>query len=1055
MFSETLKQYGPLALASFLTCGICLHTAAATNPLTVTLASSTVPPGGTAQLQFFISSPIAVSSGSAIITLDPAIFDNITAADVYSATGDQIGVATIQGRQVDIEFTSQSGGIGRLPNLPVLSINVPVLATAPPGTISTPVIQPGIAQWLDIQGQQYTPTFSGAATVGGALSVRNIQPPGTLLPAGTVVQIAGTGFTRDTTVQFDGVPFTGVQFANPQELTLTLAAPTDLTGRRLTLQNLFGPPATFFCTLHGAFTQRPASGPLANIQPILPTQLYSGAYAGNFVFSTQGVALQNPSAHSVNVSFEAVSIVNNAQTATQTSITLSSGESYFRSGAELGGAARLNTSLAILPDSPIRMALVSPYSGPSSFTFPTGTPSPTTQLAVVLNGSVDSSASPLIWNWTPGGAIPQPIVLGVTNLVPAPFSVSTSTHSGGSWLSVSPSQGNATCVRVFGATTCSDPSIATVSVNPVKLTPGTYNGTVTFLPQGLNPQPTNLPVILNVLAKPTLFADGSSVQINVSLGNSPFNNQPIHVTSSADPVAFTISSSTLSGQNWLSVTPSQGQTPADLSISISPSAFNAPLNDTGTVTIDGPNNSLAVQVSANILPAGGGSLPASVPNMLEFVAQTGQPAPVAQTFAVPASFGTFTVSPQTASGGNWLSVSVSNDGAAQGIVGVDPTRLQAGTYQGSVSVIASGTAESLKVPVTLHVYDTLPPLTITPTSVSLSAVQGGAANNVALQVSTGDIVLPISLSISTTDGANWLNASIRQPGYGESGGTDGLVPATFPGTISISANVTSLAPGAYSGTVTATAPSGTLAIPVSLVVLANLPPPAPTGTIPLVTAVLNAASFAPGGLSPGEIITLFGQNFGPAIPAVVTVSNGKVSTMNSNVQVLFDGVPAPLLYVSPTQINTVVPYEVNGALTNVSVLYNGTSIPAGGYSLVSAAPAIFAVVNQDGTVNSAANPAPRGSTIQIYATGEGVTQPAGVTGGVTGGTIKTPVDPVTLTLGGVSTAVTYAASAPGQINGLFQVNAVVPQSLTSNSTLPIVLTIGSAQSPAGATVAVK
>jgi hypothetical protein len=246
MSQKALKLCG----ISALVCGTCLHTAvAATNPLRVTLANSTAPPGGTAQLQFFISSPIAVTSGSAIVALDPAIFGNVTAADVYSATGDQIGAATIQGRQVDIEFTSQSGGIGRLPNLPVLSINVPVLATAPPGTISTPLIQAGTAQWLDIQGQQYAPTFSDAVTVGGDLSIQSIQPLGTLLPAGTVVQVAGTGFTRDTTVQLDGVPFTGVQVVSPQELRVTLAAPADLTARRLTLQNASGPPATFFCTL--------------------------------------------------------------------------------------------------------------------------------------------------------------------------------------------------------------------------------------------------------------------------------------------------------------------------------------------------------------------------------------------------------------------------------------------------------------------------------------------------------------------------------------------------------------------------------------------------------------------------------------------------------------------------------------------------------------------------------------------------------------------------------------------------------------------------------------
>ena len=79
-----------------------------------TFASTAVPPGGTAQLQLFLAAPKALVSGGAVITLDATVFDNITAADVYSATGDQVGTANITGRTVDVEFTSPTGGVGRV-----------------------------------------------------------------------------------------------------------------------------------------------------------------------------------------------------------------------------------------------------------------------------------------------------------------------------------------------------------------------------------------------------------------------------------------------------------------------------------------------------------------------------------------------------------------------------------------------------------------------------------------------------------------------------------------------------------------------------------------------------------------------------------------------------------------------------------------------------------------------------------------------------------------------------------------------------------------------------
>ena len=133
--------------------------------------------------------------------------------------------------------------------------------------------------------------------------------------------------------------------------------------------------------------------------------------------------------------------------------------------------------------------------------------------------------------------------------------------------------------------------------------------------------------------------------------------------------------------------------------------------------------------------------------------------------------------------------------------------------------------------------------------------------------------------------------------------------------------------------------------------------------------------------------------------------------------------------------------------------------------VVASAPAIFtvdatgagqgAVVNQDGTINSPANPAVRGSVVSIYATGEGQTLPAGVTGSVTQSITRTPALPVTVTIGGAPATVQYAGSAPGEIAGLMQVNAVVPAGAPAGAAVAVSVSVGGVASQAGVTLAVE
>ncbi|HTX35486.1 MAG TPA: hypothetical protein VME43_10700 [Bryobacteraceae bacterium] len=105
-------------------------------------------------------------------------------------------------------------------------------------------------------------------------------------------------------------------------------------------------------------------------------------------------------------------------------------------------------------------------------------------------------------------------------------------------------------------------------------------------------------------------------------------------------------------------------------------------------------------------------------------------------------------------------------------------------------------------------------------------------------------------------------------------------------------------------------------------------------------------------------------------------------------------------------------------------------------------------------MNGAANPAARGPVISIDATGEGQTSPAGVTGSVTQSSGTVAVLPVAMTIGGIAAAVQFAGSAPGEVAGVLQVNAVVPQQVTPGASMPVTVTVWGVASQAGVMMAV-
>jgi uncharacterized protein (TIGR03437 family) len=236
---------------------------------------------------------------------------------------------------------------------------------------------------------------------------------------------------------------------------------------------------------------------------------------------------------------------------------------------------------------------------------------------------------------------------------------------------------------------------------------------------------------------------------------------------------------------------------------------------------------------------------------------------------------------------------------------------------------------------------------------------------------------------------------------------------------------------------------------------------------PLLRAVnvTNAASGQVGAVSPGEIIVLYGERLGPSALAGLTInSSGKVDTVSGGTRVLFDGVPAAMLYSSAGQVSAIVPYGVTGRnAVSVQLEYQGQLSPAISLPVAPSAPGIFtqdqsgrgpgAIRNQDNSVNTADNPAEAGSVIQIFGTGEGQSVPGGVDGGITPD-LRSTQQPPSATIGGTPAFIEFAGPAPFAVAGLLQVNARVPAGLTPGP-VPVAVKFGSASSQAGVTVFVK
>ncbi len=593
------------------------------------------------------------------------------------------------------------------------------------------------------------------------------------------------------------------------------------------------------------------------------------------------------------------------------------------------------------------------------------------------------------------------------------------------WLTFSPSSGNT-------------PATVVLTANPAGLIPGIYPAPL-IVTSGATT--ITVPAQLTVTGS-NLVATPSILTFNYTPG-SPLPPPATVALTTASGTGTVALSSVTTDVSWLKVTPATSA-PATLQVSISPGLLSAGTYN-GDVIIKGvgsPDTSLEIPVTITIAAA-----PAitAAPSSLSFTYAIGGTVPAAQSLSISAGNTSLNF---TATGPSWVTVVPSKGTTpATAMVTVNPIGIGPGTYSGAISVTALGATGTATVNVNLTVTGT-PQLTVTPSQLSFSAAVGGAVT--APQTLT--ISSASALGFTAAAGSTWLSVTP----------TSGTTPAT----LSVTANPSGLAAGTYTGTVNITQAG---AATVSQMIIVTFTVGNGGTSTPLITGVINAASGATGSVAPGEAISIFGTNLGPATSAsfALPAEGGTVATTLGGTQVFFDGAAVPLLYVSATQVNALVPYAVSTkANTVLTVEYNNGTSAALTLPVVASLPGLFtadasgkgegAILNQDFSINSATNPAPAGSTIQLFGTGGGVTNPASVDGALnpissTGALVTTPV---TATVGGQPAVVYYSGPAPNLISGIIQIDVTLPAG-TASGAVPVVVTIGTASSQANVTVYVQ
>jgi len=605
----------------------------------------------------------------------------------------------------------------------------------------------------------------------------------------------------------------------------------------------------------------------------------------------------------------------------------------------------------------------------------------------------------------------------------------------------------------LSASSGSTPSSLNVTVDASALSAGQYSGSITLSCTG-SPSCSSIAVQVSATVTQTRLTSNNtslSFQAYQSRSNPPSQNVLIATTDS-NQLGFTVSGA----PPWLQVSPLTG-TASGSPLAISVTAVTSQLGpgtNTGSFVITPANNTPAVgvNVSAVLSPftiSVSPNPPAAVninPGKTQTIAFA-----ISTVDNAQADIGIATSTNNNS--GNWLTAPSSASAPGRVNVTVDATSLGVGAYSGSVTFSCnSATCTPVQVPVSVTV-SSAPTINATPATVSFQPGPNNslpASQTVTLRSSDQSAQ---NFSFSVAPPASWLRVTSNQN--------------TAPATLTLA--VTSLPPQNSSTNITITPANGSPAvnIPVSLTVSSNGP---------AIQGVSTASAF--GGFSTitsGTYIEIYGSNLATTTRgwAGADFSGVNAPKVLDGVTVDINGQKAFVNFISPGQVNVVVPGNIGTGPVQITLANSAGSSPAYTINAAAVSPGFFApgvftvngkqylgAILPDGAfafpagaiAGVASRPAKPGETLVLYGLGFGPVDPD-----IPVGTIvqqaNTLRNPLQILFGQTPASLAYDGLSPNFV-GLYQFNVVVPP-VPDSDAVPVTFNLGGAAGPQTLFIAVR
>ena len=347
------------------------------NGVSLSVQSPTVPPGGTLQVQVFVTEPNPILKGrqgmklgSARAALVPAalspdaslapaaILGSIRDAAVYSPTGDTDGIAVGKNGSTQLFFNSPLTTFGTELDTPVMTIAVPVTTGAKVGQTVPLTLDASNSLYYSPNSKLYAVELkSGTMTVGGTMAVSDVTPGGGTVQPGTVIAIKGVGFDASCAVDINEAKIASTEFISSTLLHVTLSQAFSIRGARVRVTKSNNEKVTYYPYQRSTAVGKSTHALIASSMPLFAQTTWKLGYFHPTLQGTifTGLALQNLNAVKANVVLQLKSKTGSLL-ATK-NITLGVNSSMTRDLKEHfpGASPATGTSVSVSSDQPIQM----------------------------------------------------------------------------------------------------------------------------------------------------------------------------------------------------------------------------------------------------------------------------------------------------------------------------------------------------------------------------------------------------------------------------------------------------------------------------------------------------------------------------------------------------------------------------------------------------------------------------------------------------------------------------------------------------------------------------